>query len=176
MSAATARIELSRERLRLAMDPPPEPPRPRTERPFVDRVLAWPVLTDVLEAVRPWGSAHPMRPVGLMASEAANAAARPVAQRHPWLLVLGAAVVGGALAYGRPWRWLLRSTLFAGLVPQIASRVASSLPLESWMTTVGAMMSSPPPRRNSAAQPAPRSPAAPQPAAAAPAYADATVP
>ncbi len=194
MSAATARIELSRERLRLAMNPPPEPERPRTERPFVDRVMAWPVLNDVLESLRHWWAAHPLRPVGLVAGEAVNAVARPVALRHPWLLVLGAAAVGGALAYGRPWRWVLRSTLFAGLVPQLASRVASSLPIESWMTTVGAMMSTPTPRRRTAATAtgttSPTSPMAAtsptpsvppvqpraQSATAAPAFADATVP
>jgi len=177
VSAATVRIELSRERLRLAMDPPPEPVTPRTERPLLDRVLAWPVLHDVLESVRHWWSIHPLRPVGLVAGEAASAVARPVALRHPWLLVLGAAAVGGALAWSRPWRWLLRSTLFAGLVPQLASRVASSLPIESWMSTVGAMMSTPPRRRAnpSSAEPSPASSAPPTPAAA-PAYSDATVP
>ena len=157
MTAATARIELSRERLRLAMNPPPEPAAPRTERPVVDRLLAWPILHDVLDSVRQWWSSHPMRPVGLMASEATAAVVTPVAQRHPWLLMLGAAAVGAALVSARPWRWLLRSTLLAGLVPQVASRVARSLPIESWMTTVSAMMSAQPARRaqgQNAAQPA----------------------
>ena len=101
MSAATARIELSRERLRLAMDPPPEPERPRTERPFVDRVMAMPILNDVLESLRHWWAAHPMRPIGLVAGEAVNAVARPVALRHPWLLVLGAGetVIGQTEAF-----------------------------------------------------------------------------
>jgi hypothetical protein len=180
MSAAIARIELSRERLRLAMDPPPAPAAPRTERPLLDRVLAWPLLHDVLESLRHWWSVHPLRPVGAVAAEAVGAVARPVALRHPWLLVLGAAAVGGALAWGRPWRWLLRSTLFAGLVPQLASRVASSLPIESWMTTVGAMMSTPPRRRATTPTPAPppgarATPEAPA-EAAAPAFAEASVP
>ena len=34
-------------------------------------------FSDVLESVRHWWSAHPMRPVGLVASEAANAGALP---------------------------------------------------------------------------------------------------
>ena len=176
MSAATARIELSRERLRLAMDPPPEPPSPpRAHRPLIDRVLAWPILHDVLESVGHWWSSHPLRPVGLVAGEAADAVARPVAHRHPWLLVLGAAAVGGALAWGRPWRWLLRSTLFAGLAPQIAARVAGSLPIESWMTTVGAMMQSSP-RRRGTSEPPPVQPSVDTPTAAAPMTAGETVP
>lgn len=153
MSAGTDRIELSRERLRLAMTPPPAPARSQTALPWLDRLKAWPILDDVLASLRHWWAAHPLRPVGLVAGEAAGAVVRPVALRHPYALVLGAAAVGGALAWTRPWRWLLRSTLFAGLVPQLASRVASSLPLESWMTTVSAMMSAPPKRRAATTSP-----------------------
>ncbi len=153
MSAGTDRIELSRARLRLAMTPPPAPARSQQARPWLDRMRTLPILEDVLASLRHWWSAHPLRPVGLVAGEAAGAVMRPVALRHPYALVLGAAVAGGVLAWARPWRWLLRSTLFAGLVPQLASRVASSLPLESWMTTVGAMMSAPPKRRAAAAPP-----------------------
>jgi hypothetical protein len=156
VSGATARLELSRERLRLAMDPPPDPAEKQRAHGWTDSLRAWPVVREVLDSVRHWWSIHPLRPVGLVAGEAAGAVVRPVAQRHPWLLVLGAAVVGAALAWGRPWRWLLRSTLFAGLVPQLASRVASSLPIDAWMRTVGAMMSTPAKRRPApAASPAP---------------------
>jgi hypothetical protein len=82
-----------------------------------------------------------------MAGEAAEAVARPFALRHPWLLVIGSAAVGAALVSSRPWRWVLRSTLLAGLAPQLASRLARSLPIESWMSTVSAMMSKPAARR-----------------------------
>ena len=153
MSAGIDRLELSRARLRLAMTPPPAPARSQTAHSWLDRLTAWPILDDVAASLRQWWSAHPLRPVGLVAGEAAGAVMRPVALRHPYALVLGAAAVGGALAWARPWRWLLRSTLFAGLVPQLASRVASSLPLESWMSTVGAMMSAPPKRRAAPAAP-----------------------
>ena len=62
MSLSTQRIATSRERLRLAMTPPPTP-----------------------------------------------AVLGPVAEQHPWLLVLGGAVLGGALTQRRPGRWRLRS-------------------------------------------------------------------
>jgi hypothetical protein len=166
MSGATERIELSRQRLLAAMTPPPPQPASsgrarRASIDFASRIKALPVISAVVESIDAWWSHHPMRPLGRIAGEASEAIAKPVADRHPIALVMVAAVAGAGLAWARPWRWALRSALFAGLLPQLTSRVVASLPLESWMAMVGTALSS----RAPAARPAQGTPKArPEPA------------
>lgn len=155
MTEALDRIEASRTRLRLAMMPPPAPAPgstpPRSES-LLRRLGALPLLNAVIESVTAWWSHHPMRPVAHIANEASNAVVKPIAQRNPWSLMLVAGVAGAGLAWTRPWRWIFRSALFAGLVPQLVARVASSLPIESWMSMVGASMSQRRPARAAQAE------------------------
>jgi len=144
MSEALDRIEASRARLRLAMTPPP--PNPADDRAsrstsWLDKLGAVPLVHAVVDSVSAWWSHHPLRPVTQVAGEASNAMVKPIAQRNPLALVAVAAAVGASLAWSRPWRWIFRSALFAGLVPQLASRVVSNLPIESWMTMVGSALS-----------------------------------
>ncbi|MES3012420.1 MAG: hypothetical protein V4750_01660 [Pseudomonadota bacterium] len=143
MSEAIDRIETSRARLKLAMSPPPPAADQRTRapaQPWLHRLTDLPLVSAVIESVTAWWSHHPLRPVAQVANEASSAVVRPLAQRNPLTLVLVAGVIGAGLAWTRPWRWIFRSALFAGLVPQLASRVVSSLPIESWMTMAGASM------------------------------------
>ena len=144
MTTAVERIEQSRARLRAAMSPPPETPddagAARSES-WLHKLGALPLVNAVVESVGTWWTQHPLRPVGQMAGEASTALIKPIAQRNPLALVLVAALVGAGLAWSRPWRWIFRSALFAGLVPQLASRVAANLPIESWMSMVGSALS-----------------------------------
>ena len=58
----------------------------------------------------------------------ADAALTPLARRHPWMLTGAAAGVGMALGVLRPWRWLLRPAVLAGLLsPVVAPEAATSL-------------------------------------------------
>ncbi len=145
MTAALARLEASRARLREAMRPAgPAPPRDRPEnagRSWLQGLRELPIISLVADALHGWWLQNPLRPVALVAAEASNAVARPLAQRHPIALLLVAGTVGAALAWARPWRWALRSALFAGLVPQLASRVVDKLPIESWLTLLSAALS-----------------------------------
>lgn len=144
MSEALAKIEASRTRLRLAMMPPPPSEPGAAARPgesLLQKLGALPLINAVIESVSAWWSHHPMRPVAHIANEASNAVVKPIAQRNPWSLVLAAGVFGAGLAWTRPWRWMFRSALFAGLVPQLTARVAASLPIESWMSMVAAAVS-----------------------------------
>ena len=164
MSEARDRIEASRASLRLAMTPPP-PALPHESAARSDswlhKIGALPLIHAVIESVESWWSHHPLRPVADVASEASNAIVKPVAQRNPLALVLVAALVGAGVAWTRPWRWIFRSALFAGLVPQLASRVVSNLPIESWMTMVGSALSaSRPSATNPSREVAPDAPAA----------------
>lgn len=145
MSDALARVEASRARLRLAMSPPAAPlPGTAKSSSWVDRLTDWPAVRAVIESVESWWGHHPLRPVAQVALEASGAVVKPLAQRNPLMLVLTAAAIGAALAWGRPWRWIFRSALFAGLIPQLASRVVSNLPVESWMAMVGSALSQQP--------------------------------
>ncbi len=141
------RLQASRARLRDAMTPPPAPPAPPPTAP--NSVQRWlrslrnlPVVGDVAESLSDWWSKHPFRPVAKVASDASTAAVAPVAQRHPLLLVSMAAAAGALLLKAAPWKWAVRSVLYAGLVPQVASKIVSKLPVESWFTVLGTLLAS----------------------------------
>jgi hypothetical protein len=138
MSDAVIRIETSRARLRLAMLPPPPTAKgaPETTRSWWSRMSRIKTISAVVESVEAWWANHPLRPVAGVAVEASDAVIQPLAKRHPLALVGVAALAGASLVWSRPWRWALRSALFAGLLPQLASRVVSSLPIESWINMV----------------------------------------
>lgn len=62
----------------------------------------------------------------------ADAALTPLARRHPWMLTGAAAGVGMALGVLRPWRWLLRPAVLAGLLSPVVAQVAARcLPIQS---------------------------------------------
>ena len=142
---ASQRIESSRARLRAAMRPPAAPAigSGPQQTSWLQRVKQLPIISLLVESFDAWWSNHPLHAAGQVAAEASSAVVRPVARRHPWALVLAAASVGALLAWSRPWRWALRPSLLAGLAPQFASRVVANLPIESWMTLLGAALSQP---------------------------------
>ena len=140
---ATDRIESSRARLRAAMSPAPPPAAGNAaeDKSWLSRIKTLPVVSLVVESFESWWSNHPLHAAGQVAAEASSAVVRPVARSHPFAFVLVAGVVGALLAWSRPWRWALRPALLAGLAPQFASRVVANLPIESWMTLLGAALS-----------------------------------
>lgn len=144
------RIELSRARLRQAMLPAPALPAdgsPAAPLAWLERLKDQPAIAIVIDTLRSWWSRHPMRAVVHVASEATNAVAKPIAQHNPIALVAVAGLAGALLAWSRPWRWALKPALFAGLMPQLISRVVANLPLESWLAVfTSANSSSPPPQ------------------------------
>lgn len=71
------------------------------------------------DALRSWWNSHPLHVGGTAAVDVANAVLRPVAQRHPWGLIVGAVAVGGLLAWTRPWRWAVRPGLVTGVCQQL---------------------------------------------------------
>jgi hypothetical protein len=155
VSAACDRLEISRARLRLAMTPPPAMPARAAASSWIDRLTDWPSVRAVIDSVQSWWGHHPLRPVAQVALDASDAVVKPLAQRNPMTLVLVAGVVGAGLFWSRPWRWIFRSALFAGLIPQLASRVVTHLPIESWMTMIGAALS----QQRTAVPPRPTGPA-----------------
>lgn len=162
MSVASDRIEVSRARLRLAMTPVAKATSKSSRRiqPWLQRIGDLPLVNSVVDSVGAWWTHHPLRPVTQVANEASNAVVRPIAQRNPLGLVAGAALIGAAFAWAKPWRWMFRSALFAGLLPQVATRIVSNLPIESWMSMLGSALSSNRSTVNASSGPAPDAPAA----------------
>lgn len=166
------RLVLSRERLRQAMRAALAPRAGATQHRagtglhWLQELKAVPGISVVVEAVRSWWTQHPLRVTSMVAAEATSALVRPVAQRHPLALVLGALVLGGMLAWSRPWRWILTPALFAGLLPQLFSKAMALVPPRSWMAVLGSLLqeqSRPPPgpRPGEPGQPGEPTPQAP---------------
>lgn len=129
--SATERLERSRERLRLTMLADASPAASQgTGQQGLFSNLKWftalkasPGARILIDAVSAWWSYHPLHRNGLMLADATKTVVTPVAQRHPVALIAGSVVLGGLFAWSRPWRWLLKPALFAGLVPQLISKV-----------------------------------------------------
>ncbi|MDO9284577.1 MAG: hypothetical protein Q7U26_06740 [Aquabacterium sp.] len=128
VQTAAARLEASRAQLRRALLGAPDdahdgsgPPGASTTPAWLASLKAMPGVGLLVAAAEAWWSRHPLHLAGTIAVTAADAVLKPVAQRHPLRLVLGAAALGGLLAWSRPWRWVVVPALFAGLVPQLLS-------------------------------------------------------
>lgn len=124
------KLALSRERLRqaLAKNRPPLDVRQRPDSGDDALVADLGTATgrDLLRVIgRNWWRQHPLRLRVEMATEAAELVLQPVAQTHPYGLVLGSAVAGAVLVRLRPWRWWPASALLAGLLPQVVSVLGS---------------------------------------------------
>jgi hypothetical protein len=76
----------------------------------------------MVDALKTWWQHHPARPATALAGSAARSVLKPVADRHPVALVVGAAAVGASIVAIKPWRWGLR------LVTSAIGRI----PAEGW--------------------------------------------
>jgi hypothetical protein len=81
----------------------------------------------LIDAVCAWWQAHPLRIAGTLAGEAAQVVIQTLARRNPIALVVGAVVMGGLVIWVRPWRWLLKPMLFAGLAEQLFNKAIAKL-------------------------------------------------
>jgi hypothetical protein len=171
VASASERLAASRERLRLDMQAalhPSSNARPEggaahqaqlgsagSRHGMASAWQAIPGATVLGEALGAWWQQHPAHKASTAAADAAKVALVPVAQKHPWALVGGALVLGALFAWSKPWRWAmkpaLKSALFAGLLPQLWSKTLpylSSLPLQAWLTALGAAAGTPTGRTN----------------------------
>lgn len=157
---AIGRLALSRERLRDAMLPPPR--RAHHGAPgesmeglasfashLLDRVKALPIAAVLIDAIESWWAQHPLRTAASVAAEASRKLAEPIAERNPMMLLLGAFLFGAVVVLTRPWRWMLRPVLFAGLIPALATRAIRELSVDS-LVDMFAWYSAPPSRANAA--------------------------
>jgi hypothetical protein len=144
VASATERLALSRQRLQIALAETIDANKPRvassdpTSAAWMDELKAIPGVGIVVQALSAWWAKYPLNTATAMAFDAANAVAKPLATRHPVPLVLGALVLGGMLAWSRPWRWILKPALFAGLMAQLSAKLMAQVPLQSWMSLLTA--------------------------------------
>ena len=96
-----------------------------------------PVVALVTDAISSWWANHPLHPAAGLAEGIVRDAVAPLARRHPRTMVAGAFVVGALIVWARPWRWLFKPALFAGILSQMASHVIAQVPFESILGTLG---------------------------------------
>ena len=127
---ACERLAQSRERLRQALlgaDFPHPASHQRHSEPgapdWLSGLKSSPGAGLLLGIFQAWWAKQPLRVAVLLAADAADVLLRPVAQHHPYRLVLGAAGAGALLVLARPWRWISVPALLAGLVPKLMSEV-----------------------------------------------------
>ncbi len=141
------RLRLSRERVRQALiDAAGPATADATEEPaaaWLERLKSIPGAAFVIEAFEGWWRSHPLRIATLVGADATLAVLQPLARRHPLALVLGAALFGGLFVWSRPWRWLLKPALFAGLLPQLLAKAVAHVPSLSWMAVLAALSKEP---------------------------------
>ncbi len=126
--SACERLAQSRERLRQAMQQigsrPGEPGSAGVNGVLGDLLgslqapTSGSLVGDLLQA---WWRKQPLRVALLLAGEAIQVLLQPVARRHPYALVAGAATAGALVVLARPWRWVSTTTLLASLWPQVIS-------------------------------------------------------
>ena len=144
------RLAESRARLRHAMQVLAKPPQRAsssgsgslfgaTGTAWLDSLKSAPGVSIIVEAVSSWWMRHPLRLASGVAIDAARAVLQPVAQKNPAALVLGALVFGAVVAWTRPWRWIARPALLAGLFPQVLSKVIAHAPVSSWMSVLSSL-------------------------------------
>jgi len=86
----------------------------------------------------PQAGDNPLMVAGTFAKEAVETAVYPFAQRNPLGLVAVAALVGGVLAWSRPWRWLL-TPVVVSMLPVLVSKVVRGAPAGTWMKALTAL-------------------------------------
>jgi uncharacterized protein YfiM (DUF2279 family) len=147
-SEACERLALSRERLRQALQPEPRSRPGGGGFDWNDLFKSVPGAPAVLQALRAWWSQTPMNGPVRMAAAAVQSWVQPLAQRHPFSLVMAAMAAGALLMATRPWRWLpqaaLRSGLWAGL-PGLMAAVVSRWPVHTWLQVLAELLNKAPP-------------------------------
>lgn len=132
------RLALSRERLRQALHRLPGGPGPaaaaQAGHPAWWKALrAEPGMRVLLDTLAAWWAQQPWQRSTALLAASAQQLLRPLAQRNPVALVLGAAAIGGALVLVKPWRWISVPALVAGLLPPLMARLFSQLSPLSWV-------------------------------------------
>jgi hypothetical protein len=96
-------------------------------RSWLQRIQDFPGASLFISAAKFWWSKHPLHTLTSEIGKASTAVIEPIAKRHPVVLVSSAMLVGAALVWLRPWRWVGKPTLYVGIVSQIAAALAAQM-------------------------------------------------
>lgn len=119
--SACERLAQSRERLRLALtqtgtaSPADASGTPGAPGPGPHTLTTPPGAGFLMHLLQAWWQKQPFAVATTLVARATNGVLQPVAQKHPYRLVMGAAAVGAVLVLVRPWRWLSMSGVLAAL-------------------------------------------------------------
>lgn len=94
---------------------------------LVDSLSDVPIGAVAARYLRRWWRRHPLRATAELGDELGRELLAPAAEKHPWLLLGGAVVVGALLSRLKPWRWMSGSAILSSILPpiSIASLLAS---------------------------------------------------
>ena len=137
------RLAVSRSRLRLHLQQWQRQQTPEaldTQQNWLDALRAEPGTRVLLNALQLWWAQQPWHQASAALAASVGQLLRPLAQRSPLLLVVGAAALGSALVLLRPWRWLSLPTLAAGLLPQLLPKLLALLRPLSWIDMLNSWM------------------------------------
>ncbi len=138
-TTAVARLERSREKLRMAMHlhakgqsrSPDASPQAMGLLGLLKATI--PNSGLLIEALSQWWAYYTAQGNGRTAADVAGDILRPMAKRHPLALVLGATALGALIAWSKPWRWALKPQLFAAWGPALVSGALASGGLQAWL-------------------------------------------
>jgi len=137
------RLAITRERLRQALQVPAAATGSEAGAAWLDKLRELPGAAVMIDALRGWWAQHPWRVTVRLVGDAAGTVLRPVAQRQPLALVLGALVFGGLLGSllvrTGSWRGMLKPALFAGLLPQLVATTLAKVPVASWVAALASL-------------------------------------
>ncbi|MBP6251910.1 MAG: hypothetical protein KA387_04090 [Rubrivivax sp.] len=137
------RLAVTRERLRQALQVLVAATGSEAGAGWLDKLRELPGAAVVIDALRGWWAQQPWRVTVCLVGDAASTVLKPVAQRQPLALVLGALVFGGLLGSllmrTGSWRSLLKPALFAGLLPQLVAKTLTQMPVASWVAALASL-------------------------------------
>lgn len=131
------RLAASREKLRAALAPRNShdaddgPSTGGSFGPLRQLLSTLPISRMAMRGISRWWRLHPWRSSVEFVFDATDELVRPAAEKHPWMLLAGALVVGAVISRARPWRLLSGGALLASVIPQL--RWSSVI---DWVTTL----------------------------------------
>ncbi len=146
-SDACERLARTRESLRVALQeirhpavPPLSPSLPGWAGALLHRLRDIPGLGAMAQGIANWTAHSPLPLAACALGQALDGLVRPVAQRRPALLVLGAVALGGVLGWSRRWPRVFTPALAAVVLPPLLSGVVGGVPVQTWLTLIASVL------------------------------------
>ncbi len=93
----------------------------------------------LMTAAQQWWTHHPMHSAVSALNLATRSSVQPVANRHPFVLVGAAVLVGAVLMRFLPIRRLFTPALLAGVLPPMLNRLVAKAPKQGWVSVLASL-------------------------------------